>query len=115
MKFKTSRLRLAALAVCACVAGPSFADNTLPFDICVLSWAPPQANDDGSPLSDLVGYYVYTGNSPDTLIPTYFNNDGTLGIVLIYPPGGTHYFAVTAVNVNGVESSMTPPVSNEMP
>jgi hypothetical protein len=35
--------------------------------------------------------------------------------VLMYPPGGTHYFAVTAVNVNGFESSMTPVVSRNRP
>jgi hypothetical protein len=115
MKCKFSRRRLAALVFCACVVSPTFADNTLPFDICVLSWAPPRANDDGSPLTDLAGYYIYTGNSPDTLIPSYFNNWGKLGIVLIYPPGGTHYFAVTAVNVNGFESSRTPVVSRNRP
>lgn len=115
MKFKSSRLRLAALAACGCVTAPTFADNTLPFDICVLSWTPPQANDDGSPLSDLAGYYIYTGDSPDTLASYFFKDWSQLSIVLFFPPGGTHYFAVTAVNVNGLESSRTPLVSNKMP
>jgi hypothetical protein len=114
MTLKFSRRWLAAAASFACVISPTFADSMLNLDICILSWAPPMANDDGSPLSDLAGYYIYTGSSPDTLIPSYFNNVGKLGIVLTYPPGGTHYFGVTAVNVNGIESVMTPVVSRKV-
>jgi hypothetical protein len=80
---------------------------SVPFEIRIISWAAPARNDDGSPLTDLAGYYIYTGNSPDTLVPHYFSAPGKLGMVLIYPPGGTHYFAVTAVNVDGVESALT--------
>jgi hypothetical protein len=113
MTLKSSRRRRAALVFFACVISPTFADSTMSLDICKLSWAPPMANDDGTPLTDLAGYYIYTGSSPDTLIPSYFNNVGVLGIVLAYPAGGTHYFGVTAVNVNGIESSMTPLVSRK--
>jgi hypothetical protein len=112
MKSKVWRLPLAALFAFAFVGSPTFADDGLPF---VLVWTPPTANADGSPLLDLAGYYVYTGNSPDTLIPSYFTNWSVPAIVLRYPPGGVHYFGVTAVNVDGIESTMTPVVSNIMP
>jgi hypothetical protein len=111
MKFKVSRLRRAAFFCLASVVSSAFAQTAnVPFDIRILSWAPPAANDDGSPLTDLAGYYIYTGNSPDMLVPHYFSAPGKLGIVLYYPPGGVHYFGVTAVNVDGVESVMTPVV-----
>ena len=108
MKSRAWRLPLAALLAFACVISPTFADDGIPL---VLTWSPPEFNDDGSPWSDLAGYYVYTGNSPDTLIPSYFTNWSVPAIVLRYPPGSVHYFGVTAVSVNGIESTMTPVVS----
>lgn len=108
MASQFSRLRRAAVFCLTCWFSPAFADPAaVPYEIRIISWAAPLANDDGSPLTDLAGYYIYTGNSPDTLVPHYFSAPGKLGMVLIYPPGGTHYFAVTAVNVDGVESAMT--------
>ena len=96
----------------ACLVSSTFANYTINDGIPVLvQWTPPEFNDDGSPLLDLAGYYVYTGNSPDTLIPSHYTNWTVPAIVLRYPPGGVHYFGVTAVNVNGVESVMTPVVS----
>ena len=111
MKLKVLRLRAAALGGFACLISSAFADTaSVSYEVRTLSWAAPAANADGSPLTDLAGYYIYTGNSPDSLVPHYFSAPGKLGMVLIYPPGGTHYFSVTAVNVDGVESSMTPVV-----
>jgi len=111
MKFKVSRLRRAAFLCLAFICASAFAQTAnLPFDVRILSWAPPAANDDGSPLIDLAGYYIYTGSSPDTLIAHYFSAPGKLGIILYYPPGGVHYFAITAVNIDGIESAMTPVV-----
>jgi hypothetical protein len=113
MKFKVSRLRRTAFFCLAGLVSTAFAQTaSLPFDVRILSWAPPAANDDGSPLTDLAGYYIYTGNSPDTLIAHYFSAPGKLGIILYYPPGGVHYFGVTAVNIDGIESVMTPVVGH---
>ena len=113
MKFKVSRLRRAAFFCLTFVLASAFAQTAdLPFDIRILSWAPPQANEDGSPLTDLAGYYIYTGDSPDTLVAHYFSAPGQLGMVLYYPLGGVHYFAVTAVNADGIESAMTPVVGH---
>ena len=111
MNFKVSRLRRAAFFCLASVVSSTFAQTaSLPFDVRIISWAPSMTNDDGSPLTDLAGYYIYTGNSPDTLVPHYFSAPGKLGMILYYPPGGTHYFAVTAINVDGIESALTPVV-----
>jgi hypothetical protein len=117
MNFKVSRLRRAvrprraAFFCLAFVFTSAFAHTAnLPFDVRIISWSAAMTNDDGSPLTDLAGYYVYTGNSPDTLVARYFSAPGQLGMILYYPPGGVHYFGVTAVNVEGVESAMTPAV-----
>jgi hypothetical protein len=112
MKSKFRRLRLAALCAFACAISPTYADYGLPI---VLVWTPPSCNDDGSPLTDLAGYYVYSGTSPDTLIPSFFTNADVPTISLRFPSGGVYYFGVTAVNVDGIESPMTPVVSNIMP
>ena len=112
MKSNFWRQRLAAVFAFACVMSPTFADDGMPI---LLVWTPPTANDDGSVLSDLAGYYVYTGTTPDTLIPSYFTNVSVPAIVLRYPQGSVHYFGVTAVNVNGIESAMTPVLSTITP
>ena len=112
MKSKVWRLRLAALFCFACVVSPVFADYGLPV---VLAWTPPEFNNDGSPLSDLAGYYIYMGASPDTLIPAFFTTAAVPTISLLFPRGDVHYFGVTAVNVDGVESAMTPVVNDIMP
>jgi hypothetical protein len=112
MKSKFWRLRLAALCAFACAISPAYADYGLPI---VLVWTPPSSNDDGSPLTDLAGYYVYMGNSPDTLIPSFFTNADVPAISLLFPAADVYYFGVTAVNVNGIESPMTAVVSNRMP
>jgi hypothetical protein len=112
MKSKFWRLRLAALCAFACAISPTYAGYGLPI---VLVWTPPSCNDDGSPLTDLAGYYIYMGTSPDTLIPAFFTNADAPAISLLFASGSAYYFGVTAVNVNGIESPMTPVVSNIMP
>jgi len=113
MKIKVSRLRRAASFCLAFVFSPAFAQTAnLPFDVRIISWAPAMTNDDGTPLTDLAGYYIYTGNSPDTLVAHYFSAPGKLGIILYYPPGGVHFFGVTAINTDGIESAMTPVVGH---
>jgi hypothetical protein len=109
MKFKYSRLPRAAAACALAFFGSSaFADTTpQPLELHVVAWDAPWTNDDGSPLTDLVGYYIYMGASPQTMVPYYFTTSLEQFMVLRFPPGGTRYFGVTAVNVEGVESVMS--------
>ena len=114
MNCRIWRLRLAAVVAFACLFSTALADG-LPYQYFVLSWAPTTENDDGSALSDLMGYYIYAGTSPDSVAVTYFTNADTSSIVLRFPPVGAYYFGVSAVNFDGIESAMTPLVSNVMP
>ncbi len=110
MKCIFSRLLLAVLLGCACLVSPAFADVS-PYSVAVLSWTAPTLNDDGSPLTDLMGYYVYAGRSPEMMIPYHFSLPGAEHLALAYPTG-TYYFAIAAVNVDGVQSLISPVVSS---
>ena len=114
MKLKWSWLLRAAVLAALCPVSSAFADNLPLPKLFVLSWAAPIRNDDGSPLTDIVGYYIYDGASADSLQPHYFASVTRPWIVLAYPPGGTHYFAVSAVNADGIESTLTPVVNDTM-
>jgi len=72
----------------------------------VLSWSPPISNMDGSPV-DLMGFMIYQGSSQGNLKAAYMVStiDTTTVIGNLLP--GTHYFAVTAVSINGAESSFS--------
>ena len=71
-----------------------------------LSWSAPSQNTDGSTLSDLAGYNVYYGTSPTNLTnKIVVASAGTTTYTVGSLPSGTYYFAVSAYNVNGVEST----------
>jgi hypothetical protein len=71
-----------------------------------LDWMPPTANTDGSVLSNLAGYTVYYGTSPDNLTQSVkIANPGLSAYTVSNLPSGTWYFAVTSYSSTGVESS----------
>jgi hypothetical protein len=107
MKFKFSRLRRAAFCAFACCISPAFADAVPTMNVRLISWAAPLENEDGSPLEDLMGYYVYVGDSPGTMVPYYFTTSLRQYMVYKYVPKGAHYLGITAVNVDGIESEMS--------
>jgi hypothetical protein len=74
----------------------------------VLTWQPPTENVDGTPLTDLQGYYVYEGDSPDTLMLVAYSDATTPSSVFSQLTAGTHYFAVSALNTSHVESGRSP-------
>jgi hypothetical protein len=108
MKFKFSWLHRAAFCAFACCISSEFADAASTMNVRLISWAAPRGNEDGSPLDNLMGYYVYVGDSPGTMIPYTFTPSLTRFWVYQYVPKGAHYLAITAVNVDGIESEMSP-------
>lgn len=107
MKPKLTWLLRAALVACMCASPASFADTTLANQPFTLSWTPPVQNDDGTPLTDLVGYYIYVGDSPEGLLPVWFVGADQSSVLLSYASTGDYFFAVSAVNADGVESEPT--------
>ena len=80
-----------------------------------LTWLPPSYNSDGSALTDLAGYNIYEGPSADALAPIATADASASQYVLSGLPPGTHYFAITAVNVSSVESDLSPIVNDAPP
>jgi len=79
-----------------------------------LAWQAPTTNEDGSPLSDLAGYLVYYGTVSGVYSPPIDVGNSTSHLFSISDQealGRTYYFAVTARDTSGNESSF----SNEVP
>jgi hypothetical protein len=70
-----------------------------------LSWTPPSANADGSALTDLNGYIIYYGTASGNY--TYSIDAGNVISYRIdsLVPGFEYYFAVTAYDISGNEST----------
>lgn len=80
-----------------------------------LSWLPPTENSDGSTLMDLKGYKVHYGAAPQSYSDTIqVSNPGLTTYVVQNLPSGTYYFAVTAYNSAGKESSLSGEVSTQV-
>ncbi len=73
-----------------------------------LTWTPPTTNTDGSPLTDLAGYRVYwgtsAGNYPNSVL---ISNPGLTSYVVDQLTPATWFFVTTAVNAQGIESSLS--------
>lgn len=71
-----------------------------------LSWTAPTANTDGSTLSNLAGYRIRYGTSASALTSTIaIDNASVTTFVVENLSPATWYFAVTAVNSQGAEST----------
>ncbi len=71
-----------------------------------LSWAPPDSNADGTPLSDLAGYIVYIGTFPGQYAQSLDIGNETLVTIDNLAPG-TWYFAITAYDLSDNESDFS--------
>jgi hypothetical protein len=77
-----------------------------------LSWQAPTENADGTTLVDLKGYKVHYGSASKIYSDTIqVTNPGLTTYVVQNLPAGKYYFAVTAYNSTGHESSLSGEVS----
>lgn len=74
--------------------------------VATLSWSAPITNTDGTQLTDLAGYIIYYGPSSG-----HYTNSIDVGnstsYILNNLTTGTYYFAVTAYNMAGYESTFS--------
>jgi hypothetical protein len=71
-----------------------------------LDWSPPTENADGSPLTNLAGYYVHYGTSDTSLTQTIEVADASATTYVVSGlTSGTYYFAVSAYNSLGLEGA----------
>jgi hypothetical protein len=78
-----------------------------------LTWTPPTSNANGTPLTDLAGYFVYYGTASRN-----YSNNIPIGMVTTYTisnltNGLTYYFAVTAYDTAGNQSAYSNEVSEK--
>ena len=80
-----------------------------------LSWLPPTENSDGTALSDLKGYKVHYGPASKSYSDIIqVSNPGLTTYVVQNLPAGKYYFAITAYNSTGHESSLSGEVSTQV-
>ena len=80
-----------------------------------LDWTPPTENSDGSALTNLAGYTVYYGTSPDKLTESVkVTNPGLTAYTVSNLASGTWYFAVSSYSSAGVESVRSGVISTQI-
>jgi hypothetical protein len=76
------------------------------------SWVPPTENSNGSALTNLAGYKIHYGTaSQDYTQVVAVNNPSLSRYVLDSLPNGIFYFAISAYNSAGVESTLSGEIS----
>jgi hypothetical protein len=71
-----------------------------------LSWSAPIENEDGTALTDLVGYRIYYGTAPGNYAHSVLIDNPSVTTTLIQNlVPATYYVVATAVNAAGVESA----------
>lgn len=94
------------LSIIACAhAVTAFAGTTS------LVWDPPATNTDGTPLTDLAGYKIYYGTTPGSYTNIIDVGNVTTSVVNNLTDGLAYYFAATAYDSAGIESSFSNEVS----
>jgi hypothetical protein len=83
--------------------------------VATLKWAQPVSKVNGSALDDLAGYRIAYGRNADDLDHSIFINDPTqTSYEFATLASGTWYFAIIAVNANGLEGPPTPPAAKSI-
>lgn len=100
------------LTACGGGASDTISDtqNTTTSSGKVLEWTAPTTRTDSSPLSlsEIQGYRIYYGTSPSNLTMLVDLNDDTITDFTVDSiPSGNYYFAVTAYDMDGVESGFS--------
>jgi hypothetical protein len=70
-----------------------------------LNWVAPATNQDGSQLNDLASYRIYYGTSQTNLNNVIEIDAGLTSYIIEDLPAGTHYFSISAMDLNGNEST----------
>lgn len=83
-----------------------------PTNTATLTWKPPTQNTDGSTLSDLAGYRLSYGQSPDALTQIIqIPSPATTSYIAQGLASGTWYFVIRAYTSGGTESALSNSVS----
>ena len=100
-----SRIALSGLLLLTMAATLHISGFTAQAADASLSWTAPTTHTDGTPLTDLAGYKVHIGSASRQYDQKLDVGKATNYTVSNLTDGGTYYFAVTAYNSSGVEST----------
>ena len=76
-----------------------------------LAWDASTTNEDGSPLTDLKGYWIHYGTTPGAYAERTYTGNVTTYTLTGLTPGQIYYIAVTAVDTSDNESNLSNEVS----
>jgi Putative Ig domain len=80
-----------------------------------ITWLPPAVNDDGTPLTDLAGYFIYYGTDPNSLENVRaIHNMGISSHVIDGLVPGQWHFAIKSYNTAGIESDLSGVIGAEV-
>jgi hypothetical protein len=77
------------------------------------AWDAPTTRADGSPLTDLKGYWIYYGPSPGVYADRTYAGNATTYTLTDLAPEQTYYIAVTAIDASDNESNLSNEVSGQ--
>jgi hypothetical protein len=80
-----------------------------------LAWEAPTTNRDGTPLTDLAGYKLYYGHTPETYTSSINVGRRTTYTLTGLEAGKTYHFAVIAYDTSGNESAFSTEVQATLP
>jgi hypothetical protein len=113
------------LALCGCHRVSSSFDSSMSSSkassgergVATVSWVPPTRNSDGSTITDLAGYTIYYGTSPQKMDEKIEVRDPgtTTYTVKKLNSGKTYYFSIVAFTAGGISGGATPTVSKVIP
>jgi hypothetical protein len=80
-----------------------------------LGWVAPTQNSNGSPITDLAGYKIHYGTASANYTKVVAVSNPSLSrYVLDSLESGTYFFAITAYNSKGIESTLSGEISATM-
>jgi hypothetical protein len=105
------------LALTGCTKLPNAGATSKERGVATVSWVAPARNSDGSQITDLAGYTIYYGTSPNKLdqhiqVP---DPEATTYTVKQLRSGTTYYFNVAAVTAAGTKGGASSTVSKAIP
>ena len=100
---------------CSGPSGNALASVTVEVFDKTLSWRAPTENVDGSPLTDLAGYVVHWGNRSRSYDSSHTIDDPTATNWEVSVGPGKYFFALTAFDADGSESSYSNEVAKTIP
>jgi len=93
------------LAGCSITSTGSTSSSGAPGTV-TLSWVAPTDNTNGTPLTDLAGYHIHYGTTPDNLTKSIdLTGTGTTEYEVSGLTAGTYYFSISAYTAMGTESA----------